>query len=350
LPPPARLLCSSDRGSTTIDDVTPPPGILLARYDATIARHATAAAFLLWRDRLLLLLGGALVIAAWRTWLTDHPPAVQRWAVAALGGAAGFACGRWVIARLRHHAADGPLAAAALDPASRLRYAAIGHAAAASALAAIVAVARPELVAWSLAAWLIGAGLAHLAPALDLSWVAPHRAWRRVAAIRRSYSASAIAALAFAAALAASTAVPAGTRLATIGVAAALPMLVLTAIDEAVVRFMAMAGHGVAATIGRHARAGALFTAMAAILAFAAAGPAAAALALTIGVAAMAWLTVRVILYRLYARRLADVALTGIAAAMALIAMNLPIALPFVAAIFIRHAWRRAAERRWLIA
>jgi len=165
-----------------------------------------------------------------------------------------------------------------------------------------------------------------------------------------SYRAAGGGALAFAAAIAASAALPPVARMAAIGVAVALPMLVLTAIDDAVVRFMALAGHSVAATIGRHARAGALFAATATVIALATAGLTAAALVFAIGAIVLAWLALRVILYRLYAKRLADFSLIGIAAAVALIATSLPIALPVVAAILVWHLWRRSAERCWIVA
>lgn len=325
-------------------------GLLLVRYDATVAHRATAAAFTSWRDRLLLVLGGVLVIAASRTWFEDHSASLQRWAVMALGAGAGLACGRAVIARLRHHAADGPLAVAALHPASRLRYVVIGHAAAAAATVVVVAVARPRLIGWSLAAYSFGAGLALLAPGFDKNWNAPDRVRRRLSTLGESYSASGLAAAAFVTTAAVSRAFPGGAQMAAIGIAASLPMLVLTAIDDPAIRFMAMTGHSVAASVGRRGRAGAIFTAIATVAALLAAGFSAAALVLAIGLATLALLTLRVVLYRLYSRRIADLVLAGIAAATALLATSLPIALPFVAAIFISHLWRRAAKRCWLIA
>jgi hypothetical protein len=297
-----------------------------------------------------LLFGAVLVIAAWRTWLADRPPVTQCWTALALGAAAGLAFGRMVIARLRHHAADGPLAVAALHSPSRWCYVAIIHLAATMTLAAIVTIARPGLIAWSLAAYLLGAAIAHTAPAFDIRQAATARFRRRVALIGGLYRAAGIAELAFAAAIIASTTLPPVARMVAIGVAAALPMLLLTMVDDVVVRFMALAGHGVAATIGRHARAGTLFAVIAASIALATAGLAAAALALSIGAIILAWLALRVILYRLYARRLADLLLIGIAAVVALIATSLPIVLPVVATILVWRLWRRSAERDWIIA
>jgi len=275
---------------------------------------------------------------------------MQRWTVLALGAGGGLACGRAVIARLRHHATDGPLAEAALRPASRLRFVVIGHAAATAAVAVVVAVAGPGLIGWSLAAYSFGAGLAHLAPSFDRNWGTADRVRRRLVRTGESYSASGLAAAAFVTTAAVSRAFPGGAQMATIGIAASLPMLVLTVLDDSATRFMAMAGHSVAASLGRRGRAGVLFTAIATLVALLAAGFAAAALVLTIGLATLALLTLRVILYRLYSRRVADLALAGIAAATALVATSLPIALPFVAAIFVSHLWRRAAQRCWLIA
>jgi hypothetical protein len=69
-----------------------------------------------------------------------------------------------------------------------------------------------------------------------------------------------------------------------------------------------------------------------------------------IGLAALLLLALRVLLYRLHAKRVADLILTGLATLLAFVAIAMPVLLPFVIALALWHFERRAAGRTWIIA
>ena len=327
----------------------------LVRYDARITSSILAATFARWQDRAIAIVGATIVLLAARSWMFDRLPEVARWTMFGGGALVGVACGRAIGGRLAFHAAEGPLAAEALSARSARRYRYAGHLAGAGSVVAMAAVVRLPLLPFAVGGYVAGALAARGAEAL-----VPNDGGRRGSTpdmlravrsrVQRRPAGAAAAVLLVVALALLSRSFSETATLAATAIGAVALALALTPVNDAVVRFMAIAGFGTWRTIWRHAHAVVPFIGLGAFGCALAVSPLAGGVIVLIGLAALLLLALRVLVYRLHARRVADPILTGLAALLAFVAVAVPVLLPFLAALALWHFDRRAAGRTWIIA
>ena len=280
----------------------------LFRQDRLIAWNMIRATFAGWHDRVIaaLMLVAALVVV--RAWVADRPWTIAAWAALIVGTMTGMGAGRLVAARLAFHAFDGLLAADALHPRTRRRYLAAWHGVGLALLAVATLIARPSLLIVSAPAYLAGVLVAGLTGGVGMR--------RRIAGATRpgwtmrAWSHRPIAGISAAVVLLLSL-LPARTPgttalMAVVGVETVLLALMLTSVDDAIVRFMAVAGHGSRRIIVRHVRGVASFLALAGSGCWVMLGPIAAAIVAAACGAMLLLLILRILAYRLHGKRSAD--------------------------------------------
>lgn len=327
-------------------------GRQLFAYDRRLAANALRNSAAGLRDRLTIvaaaLIGGG-VLHAWfvdRSWRAAI-------AVAAAGGAlAGLAVGRWVTARLRYHATDGALAANALVTGSARHYAAMWYLVGAALLVVVALIARPSLAIASMPGYAAGALASFVTSRVRISFVPGVRvSGRGVSALLRDRRGglAAAASLLILLTLGASLVPPIAVPIVAF-IAAGVLVLAVTTVDDALVRFMAIAGFGNWATIGRHLRGAATLLAIGApVVAIGFGGPAGAGVAAA-ALLGMVLLVVRVLAYRRYPRRAADTLIVALIGVVALTGVAAPILLPLLLALIVWALHRRAQGCTWQVA
>lgn len=324
----------------------------LFRHDWQIATNAVRATFARWPDRviaaivLLAALGGVRAAIAERAWM------VAACAAVAVGLMIGVAAARLTMARLAFHAFDGVLAADALQPCTRRRYAIACHGIGIVLVGGIALIVRPSLLFVAIAAYLAGVVMRGLTDgvAVRLRMVAsPRPGWSLGAWLRRSVAGGAAAVVLLLSALqvrsSGETAVIAFSGVASVALAAAL-----TRVDARVVRFMTITGHGTRRIVQHLSRALAAFVALAVPGSGVILGAASAAIvAAACGVMALL-LVLRVLAYRLHGKRFADLLVLLLAALLMLVGYAMPLAVPVVGVALVWHFQHRAAAKTWLLA
>lgn len=315
-----------------------------------ILRNGFRSAFSTWRDRLLL----AAMFALMGAWLLNgsRPPLVDwRLATALPLGVAALAQVR-ISRALDSFVALSPLAPDALERPSQLAYGAVWHAPSFAGAFLVLRLVAPARLASALPAYLCGA-------ILPLLWVALVRRlpmpamprWATASASAMSYSegqrglawtvarwqvghgqpvAATLLLLSMVAVAVALIELVASPRIASASLTFAALAIVwrVSRVDHSTVGFAAHAGYGSAASVGAHAVAPALVGIVLIVLALPTGGvPLSLASAAIVAIALMI-LTLRVFAYRLYPRRQADLLLTGLGVATALILSAAPILLP----------------------
>jgi hypothetical protein len=328
-------------------------GDRLTRYDRRIAMNAIRATFPQWRDRLLAITMLLFALAIARAWFLDRSWWVASWQAFGAGALCGITFGQLIQARLAFHAYDGPLAVDALRPTTRLRYAATGHVIGIATLAAVTVIARAPLLVASVPGYAAGIVVAHGAgsfaanrlPLMKYGFRRRVRSW-----LRHPLTAvgAAIAMLASLAML--SSSLTEGVLAAIAGIETAFVVIALTTIDDCLVRFLAIAGHGSWGTIMRQGRETMLFlglTVPACLLLF---GQALATVIAAIGAAGLLLMAVRTLAYRLHRKRSADLLVMAMTMVLALAAFAMPIIFPIIAIATLWRLQRRADARTWLLA
>lgn len=359
------------RRSRRFEAPLPGPSRLL-RYDLTILRNGFAAAFASLRDRLLLavmlIVLGALAARA-------RPSGVEWPIVAAAAITFGASVQLRLARRLDDLAAESPLAADALEVASRRRYQAAWHliAVAAALAAAMLTGQLRSIPAWP--AYAVGVLLAMVwrslpkpsfasrarpaSPAATTATPEAPSAWTAMAlsiARRQIGLASEPVRLVAVLAAAALTATIAAALLRHVasravadvgfGLIAIGSAFWLSRVDHAVVRFAAFAGHGPAASVAAHASGGA-------IAGLLSAGAAAlvdtrlAVLASLVFAGALTLLVLRVLAYRLHPKRNADLMLTLAFGVAGLIGSAAPFLLPLMLVASGLALARRSRSATW---
>lgn len=324
----------------------------LFRHDRQIACNLLRATFATWPDRAavaFVMLTGA---AALHAWFVDRSWQAGAWAALALGLLCGIGTGRGVAARLAFHASDGVLAADALDPLARRRYAAAWLAVTLGLLAVLMLIARPALVGIGLAGGLAGglvAGAVGGVPIrLRAAGATPSlRAIR--AQLQRARAGLAAAALLLVSLLTAPGLGPDALR----AMAAAETLLLglaLTMVDDRVVRFMAATGHGTLRILARQMAGIAAFFLVAAPGCAVLHGPVIAAIVAMVAIALALLMLLRIFAYRLHDRRFADLLVSILAGLLLLVGYAAPPALPVMAAAMVWHLERLGRQKRWLLA
>lgn len=290
------------------------------------------------------------VLAGLRTWFVDRSWTVAAWAAVAAGLITGIAAGRLVMARLAFHGFDGLLAADALQPSTRRHYMAAWHGIGIVVLAAITLIVRPSLIV-GVPAYLAGVLMAGPTDGLGM----PRRivgrtrpGWSIRAWLRRPTAGFAAAMFLLLALLPARTLGP-NVLVVLAGVGTVLLALVLTIVDEGVVRFMTIAGHGSGRIMMRLSRALASFIAVAVPGCWLVLGPASAGISAAASTMMLLLLAMRVLAYRLHGKRFADLLVSILAGLLMLVAYASPVALPVVVIAALWQLQRRAAAKTWLL-
>lgn len=324
----------------------------LFRHDRLIASNTIRATFTGRHDRAIAALMLLAALAVVRAWFVDRPWTVSAWTALAAGAMIGMGAGRLVRTRLAFHAFDGLLAADALHSHTRLRYMTAWHGVGLALLAVATLIARPSLLVISVPAYLAGVLIAGLTGGVRM----PKRivGTARPGWTLRAWSHRPIAGVAAAAVLLLLL-LPARTLglnavMAVVGIATVLFTLMLTSVDNAIVRFMTVAGHRSRHIIVRHAKGMVPFLAIAVPGCWAWFGPIAGGIVAASGGAMLLLLTLRVLAYRLHTKRFADFLVSILAGLLMLVAYSMPVALPVLAIAMLWQLQRRGQAKTWLLA
>ncbi len=324
----------------------------LFRQDRAILWNMIRATFARWPDRVIAAAILLAALAALHGWCVRQPSTVAAWAAVAAGAMAGISAGRLVVSRLAYHAYDGLLAADALRSPIRRRYRMAWHGIGVTSLAPVTLIARPSLLLVAVPAYLIGAALADATSGIALPWRIG--GWARPGWTLRSWAHRPVAGVSTAVAVlilsVAGRTFDPHAQLAVVGIATLLTGLLLTGVDDAVVRFMTLTGHGSGPIIARHARSLGSFVAVAGPGGWWIVGPMAAGVVGFVGGTILLLLALRILAYRLHARRFADIVVSVLAGVLLLIAYALPVALPIALPAIVWRLHRRARTMTWLLA
>jgi len=290
--------------------------------------------------------------AAVHAWFVGQPWMIAAWTALAAGVVIGSGAGRLVRTRLAFHAFDGLLATDALHPQTRRRYMTAWHGVGMALLAVTTLIVRPSLLVVGVPGYLAGVMIAGLTGGVRM----PKRigGTARPGWTLRAWSHRPIAGVA-AATILLLLLLPARTLgtnalMAVVGIATVLLALTLTGVDDAIVRFMTVAGHGSRRILVHHGKGIATFLAVSAPGCWIISGPVAAGIAAAACVVMLLLLTLRILGYRLHAKRFADVLVSILAGLLALVAYSMPVALPVLALAMFWQLHRRGRTKTWLLA
>lgn len=322
----------------------------LLRHDCLIAINHARANFAAWQDRLTAATVVLVALAVVRSCCANRPWNVAAVAALCVGVLVGIGAGRLAAERLRFHSSDGVLAVDALRAKTRRRYVVAWHAVGITVLAGVTLVASPSLLIVGAPAYLTGALVAHATASVAMSTAIgqakPARTMRRW--LHRP-GAGIVAAIVLLVSLLPALRLGESAFLVILGVEAALLGLALTTVDHRVVRFMTSAGHSAKSIVVGYARAMLTFCGLVVPACWFAFGPVAAAIVTSTALASLLLLTLRVLAYRLHAKRFADFVVSTCAGLLMLVAYSMPLVLPFVAIVIIWQLQRRAARQTWLL-
>ncbi len=324
----------------------------LFRQDRLIASNTIRATFAGWHDRAIAALMLLAALAAARAWFVDRPWTVAAWATLAAGTMTGIGAQRLVRARLAFHAFDGLLAADALHPQMRRRYRMAWHGIALALLAVVSLIVRPSLLVVTVPTYLAGVLIAGVTGGVRM----PKRiaGTARPGWMLRAWSHRPIAGVAAATALLLLL-LPARTLgtnalMAVVGTGTVLLALTLTGVDDTVVRFMTISGHGSRRIFVHHGKGIATFFAVSVPGCWIILGPVAAGITAAASVVMLLLLTLRVLAYRLHTKRFADFLVSILAGLLMLVAYLMPVAFPVLALVILWQLQRRGQAKTWLLA
>lgn len=133
--------------------------------------------------------------------------------------------------------------------------------------------------------------------------------------------------------------------MAVVGIGTVLLALILTSVDDAIVRFMTIAGHGSRHIIARHIRGLASFLAVAVSACWVMLGPIAAGIVAAVCAVMMLLVSLRVLAYRLHAKRFADLLVSILAGLLILVTYSMPVVLPVIALAMFWQLQRRGRAK-----
>lgn len=321
----------------------------LSRHDRTIVVNELRWAFSSWTDRLIALIVVVVAVAGSRSALSAQPWRVAAAIVAMLAAAVGVGAARIVRRRLDFHAHDGIIAADALSRRSRRRYATAFHATALCLIIGLALMARPGIVVAAVVGYLAGAGVGHVANR-SVGWRGSGRSAfaRRVAALLQRPVAGVAAAVPFVALLVLGRSIETGRLAALAGGISAITVLSLTTVDDAVVRFMTWSGFRAVTIIARRARA-ALIYLLLLVPAGLTVSVGLALVVLVVVLAALALMATRILVYRIHAKRAADMIVSICAAVVGFAGVMAPMIAPLVVITIFVHLGRRSAPATWML-
>lgn len=324
----------------------------LFRHDFWIVANATRATFAGWHDRLIatLMLLGAL--AAIQSWFAYRPWAIAASTAMGAGILVGLGAGRLLAARLAFHRFDGLLAADALHARSRRRYTLAWHGIAVMVMAAVALIARPSLIPISVAGYAAGGVAAELFGRFGTSWRPASHArsgWVLGRWLQRGGTGAA-AALALVLALLPVRSFGMNALMMTAGIGTVLIGLLLTKVDDGIVRFMTSIGHGPLRMVLSNAKGMLAFIAVSAPGSWLMLGFGTAVVVAGASTALLLLLVLRVLAYRLHAKRSADFLIAIVSGLLMLTAYYMPVALPLVVIAVLLRIGHRGAAKTWLLA
>ncbi len=322
----------------------------LVDHDWLLIRRSVVTALAGWHDRFLAIVLVATCLAVAHQGLAERTPRQAMWIAMAIGATAGVAASRALADRLRYHVGEGALAALALQRACRHRYLIACHAAIVAVFAAAMAIVRADTIPVVCAAYLTAA----TGGAVDIARTpVPSSGWRRAIDRRllswqRRPAAGVVAAvLTLIVTLAAPT--DDSARLAVCALASCAVIAVLTRVEPAVVRFLALSGHGLGSILLRRAAGGLTFLFVAPVVASVAVGLAGAVVVGSVIAGMLVLMALRIQAHRLYARLQAELIVAMLVFVIAMAVLLSPfVALP-VAALAVWRLSRAAAHQRWMI-
>lgn len=323
----------------------------LFEHDRMIVINGMRSAFSGWTDRLL---AGALPIVGLvvsRHALAHLPLPTAGAIVCAVAAIAGGGTEKLIQRRLAFHAYDGLLAADALRPDTRRLYALTCHALVAVAIAAAALLVRPACVAFLLPGYLVGATVSYLIKLLRVQretggrWVVG----RTIKARMRRPGAGVVCAMLVLAACLACRGLDPAPRSILVGLAAIVAVLALTSLDDSVIRFKTLAGHGAWRIVSVETRGALIFLAITVCALLLASDDLEAGVVGLIAVAGLVLMTARIFAYRIHPKRTADLAVGGCAVAIGLIGFAAPFLLPLAVVAVLWHLYRQSGPKTWLL-
>jgi hypothetical protein len=323
----------------------------LLRHDGQIMVNQIRRIFGRWQDGLLISIFFLAVPPMLKVLFADRPWTVMAGIALAGGLGCGIAVGRLVWERLVYHSDHGVLAADALCRPTRMVYGGVWHGIAMTGLAVLTLIVRPSALPIGLLGYAIG-GL--LVLVIALVWkLGPVVSRMRLGfnlldACHRPSTGIAAALILLFSLL--SVRVQGTDAMMTVAVIqTVLFTLPLTSVNDRVVRFMLIVGHGTLPTIAHHAKGLTGFFALAVTSCWLITTPAVAGAVVAISGAALLLLGLRVLTYRLYNRRLAELVLFVIIGLLTTLAFTVPVAVPFCVVAVLWQLQRKSAAKRWLL-
>ncbi|WP_294290691.1 hypothetical protein [uncultured Sphingomonas sp.] len=310
------------------------------------------ATFASWYDRVIAAFTLVAAFAAVHAWFVDHPWMIAAWTALIAGVVIGSGAGRLVGTRLAFHAFDGLLATDALHPQTRRRYMTAWHGVGLALLAVTTLIARPSLLVVSVPGYLAGVMIAGLMDGVRMPKQLAGTArpgWTLLAWSHRPIAGISAATILFLLLLPART-LGTNAQMAMVGIATLLLALTLTSVDDAIVRFMTVTGHGSRRIFVHHGKGIATFLAVSAPGCWIISGPVAAGIAAAACVVMLLLLTLRILAYRLHTKRLADFLVSILAGLLMLVAYSMPVAFPVLALAIFWQLHRRGRTKTWLLA
>jgi hypothetical protein len=325
----------------------------LVRHDRMIVVNAVRSVFASWTNRLIALTLMVGVLVAFRSALTDRPFMLAALVVSAVAAAIGASAARLIARRLDFHASDGLLAADALARSPRRNYGLSLHALTGGGVVLGALAVRPSTILAALVGYLAGAVCGHLARrvmevfARDGSRGAAR--FRPLAAFLRTPLAGALAAAPVIVTLLLVRSLEPGPVAAFAGVSGGIAALCLSGLDDGAIRFMTLSGYRAGRIIGRCARALLVFLALTVPAGLALSRPLTALIVGGVVLAALLLMTARILAYRVYARRTADLLVSIGAVAGCAAGVVMPILAPLVVIAILWRLHRRSVAATWIL-
>lgn len=251
--------------------------------------------------------------------------------------------------RVDFHVQDGVLAADALAEAARRHYVLSIHASVCTVVTICAAIGRPAAAALAPIGYLVGAGICHIACRVVLADASSRRSspLRSITRLLQRPLAGALAAIAVALPLLLLRSIEPGPRAAFIGLVGTIAALLLTMLDDKVVRFMTESGYPAGRIIGIHVRSLLVFLIPAVFASLLLSDRLAAIVICGVVLAALILMTSRILAYRIHPKRTADTLVSVCAGVACLTGFLVPMLLPVVVIAILWHLHRRSVPATW---
>lgn len=275
--------------------------------------------------------------AAFRSWALPGFPRVRLYFISEPG-------------RMDFHSQDGVLAAQALADDARRHYAMFVHALVLGLVTVCAVIGRPAATVLAPVGYLIGASISHVVWRVTITDASARRSLS-LRAIRRLLQrpvAGVVAASPAVLPLLLLRSIEPGQMATIIGLLSATAALLLTMVDHSVVRFMTESGYSAGRIIGIHARPLLMFLVLTVPASLILSDRLVTLVLCGVAVAALIFMTSRVLAYRVYSKRTADT-LVSICGIVCLSGVAMPMVLPVVVFAILWQLYRRAVPVTWLL-